>query len=173
MDIAYIPFVERFQVFLLEALKYDITEGRPKLAAWIEVCHIFILHSNRIGSSPSIVLMKLYCEDKWFLPYFLVVNSSVTCRIPNLYVAKVPFAQFLVHWFSLLPVRIFISSFSLSFPSFLFSHVVFWSVNGKNMQLLRRFYPCFLCHCSVFSPFFSNFNRVRGKANGTCIYFKN
>lgn len=35
-DIAYIPFVERFQVFLLEALKYDITEGRPKLVAWIE-----------------------------------------------------------------------------------------------------------------------------------------
>ncbi|TYK25087.1 glutathione S-transferase L3-like [Cucumis melo var. makuwa] len=36
VDIAYIPFVERFSVFLLEAFKIDITEGRPKLAAWIE-----------------------------------------------------------------------------------------------------------------------------------------
>ncbi|CAI0472481.1 unnamed protein product [Linum tenue] len=36
VDIAYIPFIERFQVFLSEVLKYDITEGRPKLAALIE-----------------------------------------------------------------------------------------------------------------------------------------
>ncbi|XP_020204614.1 glutathione S-transferase L3 [Cajanus cajan] len=36
VDIAYIPFVERFQIFLAEVFKYDITEGRPKLATWIE-----------------------------------------------------------------------------------------------------------------------------------------
>ncbi|KAH9735594.1 glutathione S-transferase L3 [Citrus sinensis] len=36
VDIAYIPFVERFQIFLSEEFKYDITAGRPKLAAWIE-----------------------------------------------------------------------------------------------------------------------------------------
>ncbi|KAI6698178.1 hypothetical protein NL676_018297 [Syzygium grande] len=36
VDIAYIPFVERFQIFLSEVWKYDITAGRPKLAAWIE-----------------------------------------------------------------------------------------------------------------------------------------
>ncbi|XP_016899732.1 glutathione S-transferase L3-like isoform X1 [Cucumis melo] len=36
VDIAYVPFVERYQVFLFEAFKIDITEGRPKLAAWIE-----------------------------------------------------------------------------------------------------------------------------------------
>ncbi|KAL3753888.1 hypothetical protein ACJRO7_001173 [Eucalyptus globulus] len=36
VDIAYITFVERFQIFLSEAFKYDITAGRPKLAAWIE-----------------------------------------------------------------------------------------------------------------------------------------
>ncbi|XVF76541.1 hypothetical protein PTKIN_Ptkin13bG0273900 [Pterospermum kingtungense] len=35
-DITYIPFVERFQIFLSEVFKYDITAGRPKLAAWIE-----------------------------------------------------------------------------------------------------------------------------------------
>ncbi|MBA0846030.1 hypothetical protein Goarm_022195, partial [Gossypium armourianum] len=35
-DIAYIPFVERFQIFLSEVFKYDTIAGRPKLAAWIE-----------------------------------------------------------------------------------------------------------------------------------------
>lgn len=37
VDIAYAPFVERYQLFLLDVKKYDITEGRPKLKAWIEV----------------------------------------------------------------------------------------------------------------------------------------
>ncbi|XP_024985706.1 glutathione S-transferase L3-like [Cynara cardunculus var. scolymus] len=36
VDFAYIPFVERLQVFLKEVFKYDITSGRPKLATWIE-----------------------------------------------------------------------------------------------------------------------------------------
>ncbi|KAJ4825967.1 Glutathione S-transferase L3 [Turnera subulata] len=36
VDIAYIPFVERFQIVLSELFKYDVTAGRPKLAAWIE-----------------------------------------------------------------------------------------------------------------------------------------
>lgn len=39
VDIVYIPFVERFQIFLSEVVKYDITAGRPKLALWIEVHH--------------------------------------------------------------------------------------------------------------------------------------
>ncbi|KAJ4976079.1 hypothetical protein NE237_001185 [Protea cynaroides] len=36
VDIAYAPFIERFQLFLREIKNYDITAGRPKLAAWIE-----------------------------------------------------------------------------------------------------------------------------------------
>ncbi|KAG5550029.1 hypothetical protein RHGRI_015108 [Rhododendron griersonianum] len=36
VDIAYAPFVERFQIFLQDVWKYDITAGRPKLATWIE-----------------------------------------------------------------------------------------------------------------------------------------
>ncbi|CAJ1895673.1 unnamed protein product [Sphenostylis stenocarpa] len=35
-DISYIPFIERFQIVFSEVFKYDITFGRPKLAAWIE-----------------------------------------------------------------------------------------------------------------------------------------
>ncbi|KAK2979320.1 hypothetical protein RJ640_013284 [Escallonia rubra] len=37
VDIAYAPFIERFHPFLLDVKKHDITIGRPKLAAWIEV----------------------------------------------------------------------------------------------------------------------------------------
>lgn len=36
VDIVYIPFVERFQIYLPEIYKYDFTVGRPKLTAWIE-----------------------------------------------------------------------------------------------------------------------------------------
>lgn len=36
VDIAYVPFIERFQPFLLEVKNYDITTGRTKLAAWIK-----------------------------------------------------------------------------------------------------------------------------------------
>lgn len=36
VDFAYIPFVERFHLFLQEVFKYDVTTGRPKLATWIE-----------------------------------------------------------------------------------------------------------------------------------------
>ncbi|KAA8516500.1 hypothetical protein F0562_016994 [Nyssa sinensis] len=36
VDIAYVPFIERFLVFLQDVFKYDIRSGRPKLAAWIE-----------------------------------------------------------------------------------------------------------------------------------------
>ncbi|POO02470.1 S-crystallin [Trema orientale] len=39
VDIACIPFVERLHIYLSEVVKYDITAGRPKLAAWIEVQH--------------------------------------------------------------------------------------------------------------------------------------
>ncbi|KAI3852045.1 hypothetical protein MKW98_020044 [Papaver atlanticum] len=35
-DIAYAPFVERYQPLLLDVKKCDITTGRPKLTLWIE-----------------------------------------------------------------------------------------------------------------------------------------
>jgi glutathione S-transferase len=33
VDIAYIPFVERFQIVFSELFKHDITEESPKLAS--------------------------------------------------------------------------------------------------------------------------------------------
>ncbi|RHN79851.1 putative glutathione transferase [Medicago truncatula] len=57
VDIAYIPFVERFHIVLAEVFKHDITEGRPKLATWIE-------ELNKIGAytqtrvDPQIIVDK-------------------------------------------------------------------------------------------------------------------
>ncbi|OIW11214.1 hypothetical protein TanjilG_28305 [Lupinus angustifolius] len=36
VDIAYAPFIERFHLVYSDVLKHDITEGRPKLALWVE-----------------------------------------------------------------------------------------------------------------------------------------
>lgn len=36
VDIAYIPFVERFQIAFKEIYNHDISAGRPKLATWLE-----------------------------------------------------------------------------------------------------------------------------------------
>ncbi|KAJ0101064.1 hypothetical protein Patl1_06207 [Pistacia atlantica] len=36
VDIAYAPFIERFEPLLLDVKKHDINTGRPKLAAWYQ-----------------------------------------------------------------------------------------------------------------------------------------
>ncbi|KAJ0978492.1 hypothetical protein J5N97_013966 [Dioscorea zingiberensis] len=36
VDIAYAPFIERFQTFFTEVKNYDISKGRPKLDLWIK-----------------------------------------------------------------------------------------------------------------------------------------
>lgn len=37
VDMSYAPFIERFHLVFSDIKNYDITEGRPKLALWIEV----------------------------------------------------------------------------------------------------------------------------------------
>lgn len=37
VDIAYVPFIERFQIFFSNIKNYDITAGRPNLQKFIEV----------------------------------------------------------------------------------------------------------------------------------------
>ena len=39
MDIVYAPFLERHQIFFQDVWSYDIRSGRPKIAAFIEVCN--------------------------------------------------------------------------------------------------------------------------------------
>ena len=61
VDIAYIPFVERFCIFLSEVFKYDITAGRPKLAAWIEVIwNPFFLHLPPVFHALSLCSSQIY-----------------------------------------------------------------------------------------------------------------
>ncbi|KAL7248178.1 hypothetical protein ACSBR2_002981 [Camellia fascicularis] len=36
VDMAYVPFIERFQLLIQDVWKYDIMAGRPKLEAWFE-----------------------------------------------------------------------------------------------------------------------------------------
>ncbi|RRT76544.1 hypothetical protein B296_00015288 [Ensete ventricosum] len=62
VDIAYAPFIERFQTFLKEVKNYDITEGRPKLTLWIEVV-------------PCLwgTLNSLYCDLSSHAKLFMVV----------------------------------------------------------------------------------------------------
>nr|XP_019703405.2 protein IN2-1 homolog B isoform X2 [Elaeis guineensis] len=36
VDIAYAPFMERYQILFSDVKNYDITKGRPKLALWFE-----------------------------------------------------------------------------------------------------------------------------------------
>jgi len=39
VDIAYVPFIERIQIFYSNIKNYDITKGRPNLQKFIEVIH--------------------------------------------------------------------------------------------------------------------------------------
>ncbi|KAK7310306.1 hypothetical protein RJT34_07740 [Clitoria ternatea] len=58
VDIAYAPFIERFQPFLVEVKDYDIKMGRPKLAAWIE--GINSIEGYKITRSDPKVLVESY-----------------------------------------------------------------------------------------------------------------
>ncbi|XP_004493930.1 glutathione S-transferase L3 [Cicer arietinum] len=55
VDIAYIPFVERFHIVFSEVFKHDITEGRPKLAAWIEELNKIDAYTQTRGDPNEIV----------------------------------------------------------------------------------------------------------------------
>ncbi|CAI9091014.1 OLC1v1025931C1 [Oldenlandia corymbosa var. corymbosa] len=63
VDIAYAPFIERHQPFLADVMKYDITMGRPKLAAWIE--EINKIDAYKVTKSDPKELVESY--EKRFL----------------------------------------------------------------------------------------------------------
>lgn len=58
VDIAYIPFIERFQTVLNELFKCDITAERPKLSAWIEVYMQSPLSQKRLHLSSLGIRIK-------------------------------------------------------------------------------------------------------------------
>ncbi|KAL9331927.1 hypothetical protein ACSQ67_001537 [Phaseolus vulgaris] len=74
VDIAYVPFVERFQLVFFEVFKHDITEGRPKLAAWIEEVNKINAYTQTRGDPKDIVdlfkkrfLVRLNSKIRGFL----------------------------------------------------------------------------------------------------------
>ncbi|KAB2604281.1 ecotropic viral integration site 5 protein-like protein [Pyrus ussuriensis x Pyrus communis] len=90
VDIAYIPFVERFQAFLSDVFKYDITAGRPKLAAFLEeINKIEAYKVTKADPKEIVALFKKHLveeeerSNKW--KYFLesVEKSSQSCTPEN------------------------------------------------------------------------------------------
>ncbi|KAK7343245.1 hypothetical protein VNO77_11844 [Canavalia gladiata] len=67
VDIAYAPFIERFQLFLMEVKGYDIKMGRPKLAAWIE--GINNIEGYRITRSDPKELIESYKKRFLQMPH--------------------------------------------------------------------------------------------------------
>jgi len=55
-DIAYGPFVERFQVAFPALKNYDITAGRPKLLKWIQELHKIEEYAKTTVADPEIIL---------------------------------------------------------------------------------------------------------------------
>ena len=47
----YAPFVERFKDFFAAVKHYDMTQARPKLKEWIEVCVTATACTNQIQPS--------------------------------------------------------------------------------------------------------------------------
>ncbi|KAL0728715.1 hypothetical protein Bca4012_024808 [Brassica carinata] len=75
VDVAYIPFVQRFQVFLGEVFKYDITAGRPKLAAWIEEMNKMVAYTQTITDSEYVINFF----KKFMVVYALPLSICTTC----------------------------------------------------------------------------------------------
>jgi len=56
VDMVYAPFVERFKDFFAAVKHYDITQARPKLKEWIEVCHCHCMHQSN-----STIIYNFFC----------------------------------------------------------------------------------------------------------------
>ncbi|KAK5804316.1 hypothetical protein PVK06_031965 [Gossypium arboreum] len=68
-DIAFIPFVERFQIYLSEVFNYDLTAGRPKVAAWIEAADKIDAYKQTKKTDPK-ELVEIYKRIFSVLFYF-------------------------------------------------------------------------------------------------------
>ncbi|KAL2323308.1 hypothetical protein Fmac_027687 [Flemingia macrophylla] len=106
VDIAYIPFVERFQIFLSEVFKYDITEGRPKVATWVEEVNKIDAYAQTRLDPQQIVerYKKRYLNCNWFLTDLWATSFSfLLCNLNS------------EHWCCRLPQRCRIDCCELSF----------------------------------------------------------
>ncbi|XP_058109943.1 protein IN2-1 homolog B-like isoform X2 [Magnolia sinica] len=82
VDIAYAPFIERFQNFFLELRKYDIATGRPKLAAWIEELKKIDAYTQTV-QDPKVLLegyKKRYLHDRRAISKPSIIRRVPLCR---------------------------------------------------------------------------------------------
>nr|XP_027089577.1 protein IN2-1 homolog B-like [Coffea arabica]XP_027089580.1 protein IN2-1 homolog B-like [Coffea arabica] len=78
VDMVFAPHIEMFQPFLLDFKKYDITEGRPKLAAWIEeVNKIKAYTATKFDPDKLLATLKRRFKFKVVTPVFSLSGWSV------------------------------------------------------------------------------------------------
>ncbi|KAK7260666.1 hypothetical protein RIF29_26910 [Crotalaria pallida] len=85
VDIAYVPFVERFHLVFSDVFKHDIREGRPKLAAWIEeINKIDAYTQTRVDPKKLVDIFK-----KRFFFTFVLASSAIEFEfdVSDVYVA--------------------------------------------------------------------------------------
>jgi len=61
----YAPFVERFKDFFAVVKHYDMTQARPKLKEWIEVCVTATACTNQI--QPSSIISSVYSAQLHYI----------------------------------------------------------------------------------------------------------
>ncbi|KAE9464448.1 hypothetical protein C3L33_03611, partial [Rhododendron williamsianum] len=96
VDIAYAPFIERFQPFLLDLKKYDITAGRPKLAAWIKEMNKNVAYKQtqrdpkeHVSPTRSVSWEGLqFLVSQKLCYYFVIVSSSAFEKQKTLKIAQ-------------------------------------------------------------------------------------
>lgn len=72
-DITYAPFLERLKGFFEDVWKYDITSGRPALAAWVEeIDKIDAYKQTKCDINKTIQFYKIRdMGEKWILDFSL------------------------------------------------------------------------------------------------------
>ena len=68
VDIAYVPFIERIQIFYSNIKNYDITKGRPNLQKFIEVIH----RQRDIKQAKALCLY--FTHNVWYDPFILMTR---------------------------------------------------------------------------------------------------
>ncbi|KAG0591825.1 hypothetical protein KC19_1G204900 [Ceratodon purpureus] len=77
VDIAYAPFIERFEIAFGEIRNYDIKAGRPKLAKWIEaVDKVEAYSSTKCERKFLLELYKKMLDGDYFVRVGVVPDQS-------------------------------------------------------------------------------------------------
>lgn len=83
VDIAYAPFIERFEIAFSEIRGYDITAGRPKLSQWIEAMDKLEAYSStKVERSTLLSLYRMMLESDYFKRVGIVSDQNKPGEAP-------------------------------------------------------------------------------------------